>query len=312
MLAKIFGAIAVVGLMTTLVSCEKTEQTQASLPQPTTESTTKKTLAIADVSSNPTKKIKRFQPLADYIAANLSEFGFEDGTVKIAPDLETIAKWLKSGEVTVYFDSPYPAMMTVEASGAQPILRRWKKGDAEFNSVIFTMSQGGAANMGDLRGKIVAFDHLTSTTGYLLPTVELLNAGLKPVEKATADSRVAPTEVGYVFSDDDENTVQWVISGKADAGAVDNQTFESIPEETRAAMTILAESEKVPRHVVLVSPTLTTAQVNEIKKILVEMDQTSEGQDILSKFENTAKFDELPYQRGVSKMKELYEQVQNR
>ncbi|HEY9649883.1 MAG TPA: phosphate/phosphite/phosphonate ABC transporter substrate-binding protein, partial [Coleofasciculaceae cyanobacterium] len=244
--------------------------------------------------------------------ANLKQFGFSVGEVKVASDLETIASWIKAGEVDVYFDSPYPAMIINEKTGAQPILRRWKDGQPDYHTVIFTMSDRKIKSLADLKGKMIGFDEVSSTTGYLLPMNQLLKAGLKPVETSPTNEVVKADEVGYVFSDDDENTIQWVINGKVAAGAVDINSFMEVPEESRKAITILAESEKVARHVVMVKPGMAPQQVEAIKAALMAMDKTPEGKTILKEFEETAKFDEFPTQADIDKMRKLYEEVKNK
>lgn len=311
MLLNILGKVAILGVFIGLVSCGS-QQTETSTPIPSTTPAAQKTLVIADVSNNPAKKIKRFQPMADYLAGNLKQFGVGVGEVKVASDLDTIASWLKSGEVDIYFDSPYPAMIISDKIGAQPILRRWKGGKPDYYTVIFTTSDSGIKSLADLKGKMIGFDEVSSTTGYLLPMANLRNAGLKPVEKSPTNDVVGADEVGYVFSDDDENTIQWVINGKVAAGAVDINSFLEVPEESRKAMTILKESEKVARHVVLVRPGMDPKQVEAIKALLVGMDKTPEGQAILKEFEETAKFDEFPTTSDIDKMRQLYEQVQNK
>ncbi len=311
MLLKILGKVATFSVLVGLVSCgSPSTPTSTSAPSVTPEA--KKTLVIADVSNNPAKKIKRFQPMADYLAANLSQFDVGVGEVKVASDLNTIISWMKSGEIDLYFDSPYPAMMITDKTGAKPILRRWKDGKPDYYTVIFTMSDRGIKSIADLKGKMIGFDEISSTTGYLLPMAYLLNKGFKPVEKNPTDDGVAANEVGYVFSGDDENTIQWVISGKVAAGAVDIETFMEIPEESRKAMTILAESEKVARHVVMVRPDLDPKQVEAIEALLVGMDKTPQGKTVLKEFEETAKFDDFPTEGDISKMRELYERVKNR
>lgn len=105
--------------------------------------------------------------------------------------------------------------------------------------------------------------------------------------------------------------VQWVISGKVDAGATDIHTFEKIPSATRAQMTIIAETEKLPRNLVLVSNELEPELVEKLKNALLEIDQTASGAEILDKFEKTVKFDEFPSQQTIARMQQLYEQVQN-
>ena len=311
MLPKLFRKVALLGILTTLVSCNsQVASTSTPEPQPTPKAT--KAIVLGDISSNPQKKIRRFQLLADYLAANLSQFDIGTGKVKIAPDMETMIQWFKSGEVDIYFDSPYPAMIVGDASGAQPLLRRWKRGDAEYYTVIFSMTDRGFTSLSDLKGKIIAFDDNRSTTGYMLPLVALLDAGLNPIEKESATAGVGADDLGYVFSNDDENTIEWVISGKVAAGATDIQTFLKVPEEIREKITILAETEKVTRNVVMVRSDMEPELVEAIEALLLTMHETPEGQAALKKFAHTAKFDKFPTEQTLNRMRELYQQVQSR
>src|SRR5690606_33118453 len=84
--------------------------TQAATNVPAEHASGKTTLVIADISDAPTDVIEAFQPMADYLAANLAEQGIQDGVVKVAPDIDSMARLLESGEVDLYFDSPYPAL----------------------------------------------------------------------------------------------------------------------------------------------------------------------------------------------------------
>ena len=84
-------------------------------------------LVFGDVDANdPARKFEWIKPFADHVAARLGELGFAIGDVRIAPDIPTMAAWLAAGEVDVYLDSLYPAMIVCERSGARPILRRWR------------------------------------------------------------------------------------------------------------------------------------------------------------------------------------------
>ncbi|MEQ8995260.1 MAG: phosphate/phosphite/phosphonate ABC transporter substrate-binding protein [Coleofasciculus sp. B1-GNL1-01] len=315
MLPKFLKEVVLLGLFTTLVSCGSTEEdslSQTPTSTPTPQSTATGTLVLADVNKNAAAKLENFQPMADYLAARLEKFDIGVGEVKVAPDLDTMASLLKEGKVDIYVDSPYPAMIVSDKSGAEPILRRWKDGKGEYYGVIFTLAESEIDSLADLKGKMLAFEEPVSTSGYFLPLNTLLDADLKMVEKGSQNEAVAADEVGYVYSNDDENTIQWVLSGEVAAGAADYSFLEEIPEESRQALKILAETQKIARHLVIVRPGMDPELVQQIKTVLMEMDQTPEGKEVLTTFEETAKFDEFPVETSLDKMRQLYEQVEKK
>ena len=311
MLPKNLTLIALTLILVTLVGCSSTEASTSESVQPAIAPDATGVMVLGDVSDEPAKKIARFQPVADYLAANLSEFGIGVGEVKIAPDMETMAKWLASGEVDLYFDSPYPAMTVSEQSGAQPFLRRWKGGSGEYHTVFFTRAETGLTSLDDMQGKVIAFEEPFSTSGFMLPLAYLTQADLNPVEVEKPDAAVAPDQVGYVFSGDDENTIQWVLSGNILVGATDSQGYIEIPEKTRAQLTILAETEPIARQVAMARSDMDPVLLNAIKTTLLGMHETESGMGTLQAFQ-TSQFDEFPVgvEAALLRMQEMYKLTQ--
>lgn len=303
LMAVVFGA-AGCGAVPTAVP------TATPSPEPTIAAP--RALVLGEISDNPEKKTKQFQSLADYLGANLSQFGITSGEVKIAPDLDTMVQWLKDGTVDMYFASPYPAMIVSDQAGAQIILRRWKDGVSEYKSLILVRKDSGIQSLADLKGRVIAFDNPDSTTAYMLPLTYMIEAGLKTVELPSADSAVPTDAVGYVFALDQDTITDWLISGKVSAGAFsDLDLIDDVPAEVRDQLVILAESEPLPRYLTLTRAGMDPAMVEAIKALLMSLDQTPEGLEILKTNEKTAKFDEVPNaQAMLARMRQLYEIVQ--
>ena len=253
-------------------------------------------LHIGSVSPEVSAEIKKYTPLATYLALALQSEGIDQGKVVVAKSIPEMAHLLKQGKIDLYLDSPYPALAVSRLSGSKLFLRRWKKGIAEYRSVIFTRADSGVSRLEDLKGKIIAFEEEFSTSGYFVPKLVMMQQGLQPVAKKNVADPVAPDEVGYVFSLDDENAMIWVVRGKVAASVMDNQTYVKQALPHLKNLKVLYQTFSFPRHVVSHRADLPGDLLAKIKETLIQMDQSDQGKKALEKFERTIKFDEIPEQ----------------
>jgi phosphonate transport system substrate-binding protein len=269
-------------------------------------------IVLGDISDDPAEVIEGTQPLADYLASRLGDYGITEGQVRIASSTDEMARLLESGEVDLYFDSTYPATLISDQAGAKIILRRWRFGVEEYQSVIFASVASGITSIDQLPGHMVAMDAPYSTSGFLLPSVLLLENGLTLTGKKSSGDPVAEDEIGFVFSYDDANTLQWVLSGLTDAGVTDDFHFDvDFPEDATAQLVELARTESTPRQVAVIRSGLAEELIQAIVQVLTTMHETEEGQAALEPFQ-TSKFDEFPegIDTATARMREMMELVQ--
>lgn len=280
---------------------------------PIVEPTEIHAIVLGDISDDPTEVIEGTQPLADYLASQLGDYGITEGQVRIASSTDEMAKLLADGEVDLYFDSTYPATLISDQAGAKVILRRWRFGVDEYQGVIFASIASGIESIDDLPGHIVAMDAPYSTSGFLLPAVHLMENGLTLTGKKSYGDPVANDEIGFVFSYDDSNTLQWVLSGLTDAGVTDDYNFDvAFPEDAKAQLVELARTEYTPRQVAVIRSGLDEELVQAIVQVLTTMHETEAGAAALEPFQ-TSKFDEFPQGIDVAsaRMREMMELVQD-
>ena len=303
--------IVIVILAFVLTACGAGQENIASI-EPSTEPPEVRAIVLGDISDDPAEVIEGTQPLADYLASQLVEYGITEGQVRVASSIDEMTALLDSGEVDLYFDSTYPATLISDQSGASIILRRWRFGVEEYQSVIFASVSSGITSIEQLPGHMVAMDAPYSTSGFVLPSVYLMENGLSLTGKKSADGPVDDGEIGFVYSYDDENTLQWVLSGLTDAGVTDDFHFDiAFPEDARAQLVELARTESAPRQVAVIRSGLESGLVQAIVKVLTTMHETEAGAAALEPFQ-TSKFDEFPegIELAVSRMREMVELVQ--
>jgi phosphonate transport system substrate-binding protein len=268
-------------------------------------------IVFGDISDDPAEVIEGAQPIADYLAENLKDQGITYGDVRVATTVEEMVQLLQNGEVDLYFDSTYPATLISDQSGAEIILRRWRFGVETYQSVIFASKESGITSIEDLNGKMIAMDAPYSTSGFMLPAVYLTENGLKLVGKKGNSDPVASDETGFSFAYDDENILQWVISGQTPAGVTDDYNFDvAFPPEATAQLVELARTEFTPRQVVVARGDLDPALLAAIVKVLTSMDEDPAAADILDNFQ-TSQFDEFPegIETATGRMRDMMELV---
>jgi len=253
-----------------------------------------RTLVIGTISDEPVKEIRTFLPFVKYLAKQLETSGIDDGKVVIARDIDHMASLIRKGEVDLFVDSPLVALAINEKTGCRLLARRWKKGIAEYHSVVFVRQDSDIASVHDLGGRVVAFEESFSSSGHLLPRITMERMGVSLMQLPNLQSNVPSEQSGFVFSGDDENTMEWVLRDRVDAGAMSMANFKKRVATNRADLKIVLETADIPRHSVSLSPTVSEQLFSAIEAALFTMHESEEGQIVLESFEQTTKFDPIP------------------
>lgn len=252
------------------------------------------TLVIGSISRSIKEEIETFRPLADYLRPRLGAAGIRDVKIAVATNAREMTRRLASGEVDLYIDSPFIVAQMNRQAGAQPFLRRWKKGVAEYHTLFVTREDSGIRSLDDLRGKVIAFDDPQSSSGHLLPRAMLLERGYRLVEVSDPAAAVPSDAIGFVFSMDDVNTMFWIDQGKVAAGVTSPDFLELYRRKPNDKLVVIARSIDIPRQVVAHRADLDPAVVAELERELMAMDSSEEGREALKAFQKTSRFDRFP------------------
>jgi phosphonate transport system substrate-binding protein len=105
--------------------------------------------------------------------------------------------------------------------GLIPLVQR--ESDLQFHSLIITNTSKSIYSLSDLKGKQFAYGDINSTSGHVIPYLEMKRAGLNP-----------DTDLQFRYSGEHSATVKLVEMGMVDAGAVDESVFNAMIKDGRA------------------------------------------------------------------------------
>jgi phosphonate transport system substrate-binding protein len=251
-----------------------------------------KTISLGIVSEVNQKEIEEhYRDFVRYVALKLSS----EGKVILASTPPELAKLLEQQKVDFYMESAYSTYIINDVEGAAKLLlRRWQRGKPEYQSLIFVNRNSGVNRLDNLRGKIIVFENLKSTSGYFLPKFFLQRNGFKLSEKSRLDAAVTPAEIGYIFASSQEKLVNLVLTNQAAGGAFSDDDYAKLDDKTKAEIGVLAQTERLPRYLVSIRKDMPPALTDRLKAILIAMSEDDEGRRILQKTGETTKFDMLP------------------
>lgn len=105
--------------------------------------------------------------------------------------------------------------------GVVPLVQRTS--DLQFHSIIIANASKPIYSLSDLKGKRFAFGDMNSTSGHVIPYIEMKRAGIN-----------ADTDLDVRYSGEHPATVKLVEMGLADAGAVDESVLNAMLKDGRA------------------------------------------------------------------------------
>lgn len=186
-----------------------------------------------------------------------------------------IIESLANGSVDLGWLSATDMVRARQADAADLLLVGEIDGKREYSSLWLCLAEKPYGSIGDLGGKPVAFAGRTSTSGYLIPRLDLEKRGLikkEPGEFFGAGNVWFGT--GYM------SAVERVLAGEAEAAAVSDYVYEKdkhMTPEQKKRLRILQRQGPVPTHVLAVSKRLDPAAREKLRAALLEFTRTDPG-----------------------------------
>ncbi len=253
-------------------------------------------LVLGRISDDPRRHQEQLQPLLDYVVPRMASVGIREGRVLMARDPQQMMSYLRRGKVDWVTETPGTALLLAERAGARPLLLNERSGSREYRTVIFARRDSGITTLPQLLGRTIAFQSPASTSAYLVPAMELLDAGLPMSLMVSPKEGRDPGSVGYVFANTDTNLATWVHKRLVDAGGFSDQDWNSlqrVSEAFRDDFVVIHTTDPVPRAVELVAGGLDPAVAARLKEVLLAASTDPQARDALRQYFRTTGFYEI-------------------
>lgn len=211
----------------------------------------------------PTRLLKIYQPLADYLA---DKTGF-DVVIATAPNLELYGERLKNGEYELAFPNPYQYILVSKAPGYKPLVR---VSGTPFQGLIVVRKDRGIAGIQDLKGKTIAYPDHFALAATMQVRVFLKREGIHP-GKDIIES--------YAASQD--SVLLGVHDKLFDAAGSWPEAMEALPDDVRRELRVLASTETLPHRPISVRGDILPEVAGKVKDALLGMSGDPEGLKIL-------------------------------
>jgi phosphonate transport system substrate-binding protein len=136
-------------------------------------------LGIGLFQPDKEKNDATYRPLADYLSQKLGR----KVQLRTVDSWEGLAKSLANGETDIALMGPWGYVLANNQSGAQAVATILYDGKPEYHALIITHPGSGIDKLEDLKGRTFAFGDKGSTSGYLIPTHQLMKMGIGDAEK---------------------------------------------------------------------------------------------------------------------------------
>lgn len=251
-----------------------------------------RTLRIGRVSGNPRKHAGRLQRLGEYVVARHE--AFDDVKVVLTHKPAEMVEAVGRGEIDLISETVFTALQ-IESTGKMEVaLLEWKDGVRNYHGAILVRADSKFERLEDLKGARIAFEDPGSTSGYFLPYLEIMDAGLKMTPDTTSSD--AFEGVRYIFGGAELNVIGSLIRGHVDAAAISNLDMdddEVVTARFKPALRLLHETREVPRSLMMMRSSLPQDVRDRVSELLLSLHETDEGQAVLRRYFRLKQFDQI-------------------
>jgi phosphonate transport system substrate-binding protein len=184
-----------------------------------------------------------------------------------------IVEGLSNGSIDLGYLSATDMVNARKTNAADVLLVGEIDGQRHYESLWIALADKPYKSIADLRGQPIAFASRTSTSGYLIPLLDLKNAGListKPEDLFGQGNVWYGT--GYM------SAIERVLAGEAEAAAVSDYVFEKdkhLTPEQKARLRVVDSQGPVPTHVLAISKRLSPGARQQLLKAVQNFSETN-------------------------------------
>ena len=213
---------------------------------------------------NPDQMLKERETLAQ----SLSKILGRPVRVIVPLSATVIIEGLANGSIDLGWLSATDMVHALKADAGALLLVGEIDGRRDYSSLWLCLKEKSYESLEQLRGKPIAFSSPTSTSGHLIPRLDLKKRGL--IEKDPVEFF---GEGNVWFGTGYMSGVERVLSGEAEAAAVSDYVFEKdkhMTPEQKKCLRILSRQGPVPTHTLAVSARLDQAARKKLRDALLE------------------------------------------
>ena len=250
-------------------------------------------LVLGRISDDPHSHYSQLKPLLDYVVPRMRDVGITEGRILMARDAQQMASYLRRDRVDWVTETASTAVQLQQRAAARPILLTERNGVRHYHTVFFARKDGPVNSLEDLRGHTLALQSTASTSAYMVPMTELLDAHLAPEILLAPSDVPSPDRVGYVLARSELNIASWVHKRMVDAGAVsilDWNDPRRFPGAFKADFRIIHESYPYPRALELVREGMEPRIEARLREVLLQASDDPAAKDALERFFQTSRF----------------------
>ena len=192
--------------------------------------------------------------------------------VIIPTDSSIVVESFRNGTLDLGYLSSTDAARNLDQKTASVLLIHLKNGKPHYDSIWLSRKESNYQSIEDLGDKPVAFASRSSTSGFLIPCLDLAGRGLIGSDTSLNDF-FSQTIYGTGYT----SAVEKVLSGEVEAAAVSDYVFKGnnkyLSDEQKSRLRIIQHQGPVPSHTLCVRSTLSADDQAIIKSALLEMNE---------------------------------------